>query len=87
MRVSRMFTAFCVCLSDTASTGPTPAGIAGLRHKQRHKTTTRGQWTPSGSIGVDRQASPFASAGRRLSSGQALRYRTCGTMVANLFQN
>ena len=30
MRVSGMFTAFCVCLSDTASNGPTPAGMAGL---------------------------------------------------------
>ena len=39
MRVSRTFTAFCVCLSDTASTGSTPAGMAGLRHKQRHKAT------------------------------------------------
>jgi hypothetical protein len=39
MRVPRMFAAFLVYLSETASTGPTPAGMAGLRHKQRHKTT------------------------------------------------
>ena len=36
MRVLRTFTAFCVCLSDTAGHGPTPAGMAGLRHKTRH---------------------------------------------------
>ena len=37
MLVSGMFTAFLVCLSDTARDGPTPAGMAGLRHKQRHR--------------------------------------------------
>lgn len=39
MRVSGMSTAFCVYPSNTAGIGPTPAGTAGLRHKQRHKTT------------------------------------------------
>lgn len=39
MRVSRRFTAFCVSLSDTTRHGPAPEGMAGLRHKQRHKTT------------------------------------------------
>jgi hypothetical protein len=28
-----------VCLSDTARNGPTPVGMAGLRHKLRHKNT------------------------------------------------
>ena len=37
MRVSSVLTAFLVCLSDTARYGPTPAGIAGLRHNERHK--------------------------------------------------
>lgn len=36
MRILGIFAAFLVCLSDTASTGPTPAGMAGLRHKRRH---------------------------------------------------
>lgn len=37
MRVSDMFAAFCVYVSDTARNGPTRAGMAGLRHKARHK--------------------------------------------------
>lgn len=37
MRVWCTFTAFLVCLSDTAGDGHTPAGTAGLRHKLRHK--------------------------------------------------
>jgi len=37
MRVWRTFTAFLVCLSDTPVDGHTPAGMAGLRHKLRHK--------------------------------------------------
>jgi hypothetical protein len=37
MRVSRTLTALLACLSDTASNGQTPAGMAGLRHNQRHK--------------------------------------------------
>ena len=41
MRVSRTFTAFRVCLSDTARHRPTPAGMAGLRHKLRHNPQSK----------------------------------------------
>jgi hypothetical protein len=36
MLVSGMFAVFCVCPSDTEEYRPTPAGMAGLRHKLRH---------------------------------------------------
>lgn len=37
MLLSCSFTAFWVGLSDTAGDGPIQAGMAGLRHKPRHK--------------------------------------------------
>ncbi len=46
MLVSGMFAAFLVPLSDTASDGQTPAGMAGLRHKQRHKQQHNGRRPP-----------------------------------------
>jgi hypothetical protein len=56
MLISRMFTAFCMSLSETIRHGPAPEGMAWLRHKQRHKNDT-GHWTPYGSIQPDRRAS------------------------------
>jgi hypothetical protein len=61
MQVSGMSTAFCVCLSDTAGNGPTPAGIAGLRHKPRHKTTQGNGPPPVPSV---RNAKPPLSPAR-----------------------
>ena len=74
MRISRTFTAFCVCLSDTARDGPAPEGMAGLRHKQRHKNDT-GQWTPSGTIRADCRApgSPAREGGLVLVSSHTIR--------------
>jgi len=46
MRVRCIFTDFLVCLSDTASDGPTPVGMAKLRHKQRHKRTHGPRYFP-----------------------------------------
>jgi hypothetical protein len=40
MRVRRVFTAFHVCPNDTAADPPIWAGMAGLRHKLRHKPST-----------------------------------------------
>jgi hypothetical protein len=71
MLVSRMFTAFCVSLSDTIRHGPAPEGMAGLRHKQRHKNDT-GHWTPYGSIPTARRApgAPAREGGLVLASSQ-----------------
>ena len=64
MRISRTFTAFCECLSDTAGNGPTPAGMTGLRHKQRHRAVDPLRFHPRG------LPSPrLARARRRLASG------------------
>ena len=71
MRLSRGFTGFCVSLSDTTRHDSAPEGMAGLRHKQRHKDHT-GQWTPFGSIHADRRA-PGSPA------------REVGFVQANLF--
>jgi hypothetical protein len=63
MRVSRTFTALCVCLSDTARDDPTLAGMAGLRHKQRHRAVDPLWFHPRG------LPSPrLANSGRRLDS-------------------
>jgi hypothetical protein len=85
MRVSRRFTAFCVSLSDTTRDAPTPAGIAGLRHKQRHKNDTW-QWTPSGSIRADRRApdSPAREGGLVLASSHTTRNRNDGCKLSRL---
>jgi hypothetical protein len=49
MRVSRGFTTFCVCLSDTTRDDPASAGMAGLRHKQRHRAVDPLWFHPAGS--------------------------------------
>ncbi len=66
MLVSGRFAAFLVCLTDTARDGQTPAGMAGLRHKQRHKLRT--SLCPSAGCG---RAGPHGVS--KLLSGQVMR--------------
>jgi hypothetical protein len=54
MRVWGTFTAFSMWSSDTERDGITPAGIAGLRHKPRHKRPISGKYVraPASFFGV-----------------------------------
>ena len=70
MLVSGRFAAFLVCLSDTARDGQTPAGMAGLRHKQRHKQRHKLRTSLCPSAGCGR-ADPHGVS--KLLSGQVMR--------------